>query len=238
MTQTTTSGFVNNKTSINQKQFQVMAKIAAALTDEQKNKLAEVSANAAESADSKENKGAKRNRIDPEKANETKKPAAEESYVRKPFVKGNGNYHKPFKDNATENMDAIIERFGEFNVKIATLMKYNAEIRRFTALGILNWLTQKGVINAKSKYVTFKWNKFVVRVDGLNKEFSYKEDFFINALVASFASLANYATFVINDFIKYEIEANADDVLNSNDIDELTIKDGFNKPKEEVTDSE
>ena len=215
-----------------------MAKIAAALSDEQKSKLAEISANTTESTDSKENKGAKRNRIDLEKANENKKPATEESYVRKPFVKGNGNYHKPFKGNAAENMDAIIERFGEFNVKIATLMKYNAEIRRFTALGILNWLTQKGVINAKSKYVTFKWNKFVVRVDGLNKEFSYKEDFFINALVASFASLANYATFVINDFIKYEIEANADDVLNSNDIDELTIKDGFDKPKEEVTDSE
>lgn len=215
-----------------------MAKIAIALTDEQKGKLAEISANGAESTDSKENKDAKRNRIDPEKANKNKKPAAEESYVSKPFVKGNGNYHKPFKGNATENMNAIIERFGEFNVKIATLMKYNAEIRRFTALGILNWLTQKGVINAKSKYVTFKWNKFVVRVDGLNKEFSYKEDFFINALVASFASLANYATFVINDFIKYEIEANANDVLNSNDIDKLTIKNGFDEPKEEVTDSE
>lgn len=215
-----------------------MAKITTALTDEQKGKLAEISANGVESTDSKENKGAKRNRIDPEKANENKKLAAEESYTRKPFVKGNGNHHKPFKGNATENMGAIIERFGEFNVKIATLMKYNAEIRRFTALGILNWLTQKGVINGKSKYVTFKWNKFVVRVDGLNKEFFYKEDFFINALVASFASLANYATFVINDFIKYEIEANADDVINNNDIDELTIKSGFDKPKEEVTDSE
>lgn len=215
-----------------------MAKIANALTDEQKEKLAEVSANTNESNDSKENKGAKRNRIDLEKANENKKPITEESTPRKPFVKSNGNFHKPYKGNATENMDAIIERFGEYNVKIATLMKYNAEIRRFTALGILNWLTQKGVIKAKSKYVTFKWNKFVVRVDGLNKEFSYKEDFFINALVASFASLANYATFVINDFIKYEIEADANDVLNSEDIDELTIKDGFDKAKEVAADSE
>lgn len=215
-----------------------MAKMAAALTDEQKNKLAEVSANATESNDSKENKGAKRNRIDLEKANENKKPVAEESSPRKPFIKSNGNFHRPYKGNATENMDAIIERFGEYNVKIATLMKYNAEIRRFTALGILNWLTQKNIIKAKSKYVTFKWNKFVVRVDGLNKEFSYKEDFFINALVASFASLANYATFVINDFIKYEIEADASEVLNSEDIDELTVKDGFDKPKEEIADSE
>ena len=215
-----------------------MAKMAAALTDEQKEKLAKVSANTTESNDSKENKGTKRNRIDLEKANENKKPATEESTPHKPFVKSNGNFHRPYKGNATENIDAIIERFGEFNVKIATLMKYNAEIRRFTALGILNWLTQKGVIKAKSKYVTFKWNKFVVRVDGLNKEFSYKEDFFINALVASFASLANYATFVINDFIKYEIEADAKDVLNSEDIDELTIKDGFDKAKEVAADSE
>ena len=215
-----------------------MAKMANALTDEQKEKLAEVSANATESNDSKENKSAKRNRIDLEKQNENKTPVPEETTARKPFVKSNGNFHRPYKGNATENMDAIIERFGEFNVKIATLMKYNAEIRRFTALGILNWLTQKGVIKAKSKYVTFKWNKFVVRVDGLNKEFSYKEDFFINALVASFASLANYATFVINDFIKYEIEADAKDVLNNEDIDELTIKDGFDKAKEVAADSE
>lgn len=215
-----------------------MAKMSNALTDEQKKKLAEVSANAGESNDSKENKGAKRNRIDLEKANENKQPVAADSAPRKPFVKSNGNFHRPYKGNTTENIDAIIERFGEYNVKIATLMKYNAEIRRFTALGILNWLTQKGVINAKSKYVTFKWNKFVVRVDGLNKEFSYKEDFFINALVASFASLANYATFVINDFIKYEIEADANEVLNSEDIDTLTVKDGFDKPKEDVADSE
>ena len=215
-----------------------MAKIANALTDEQKNKLTEAAANATESNDSKENKGTKRNRIDLEKANKNKQPAADDASPRKPFVKSNSNFHRPYKDNATENMDAIIERFGEYNVKIATLMKYNAEIRRFTALGILNWLTQKNIIKAKSKYVTFKWNKFVVRVDGLNKEFSYKEDFFINALVASFASLANYATFVINDFIKYEIEADASDVLNSEDIDTLTVKDGFDKPKENVADSE
>ena len=233
-----------------------MAKMANALTDEQKSKLTEAlndaidseKANASETTDYRRDAGEKRNRIDTEAANKNKKLVSEEPRNLKPFVKGNGNYHKPFKGNATENMDAIIERFGEFNVKIATLMKYNAEIRRFTALGILNWLTQKGVINAKSKYVTFKWNKFVVRVDGLNKEFSYKEDFFINALVASFASLANYATFVINDFIKYEIEADANDVLDSNSIDELTIKDGFDKnvldkssfdtSKGKVTDSE
>lgn len=214
-----------------------MAKMADALTDEQKKAIAD-NASATESTDSKENKGTKRNRIDLEKANENKQSIASESTTRKPFVKGNGNFHKPFKGNVNENMDAIIERFGEYTVKIATLMKYNAEIRRFTALGILNYLTQKGVIKAKSKYVTFKWNKFVVRVDGLNKEFSYKEDFFINALVASFASLANYATFIINDFIKYEIEAEANEVLDSKEIDNLTIKDGFDKTKEEVADSE
>ena len=98
------------------------------------------------------------------------------------------------------------QKMPEHYTNLVRIIKNNAEIKRFTSLGIINWLTQKGVINGKSKYVDFKWNKFTVITDGWKRDFSYKEPFFINCLVASFSCFANSATKAIEDFVSKEIE--------------------------------
>ena len=102
-------------------------------------------------------------------------------------------------------LPTFAKKMPEHYTNLVRIIKNNAEIRRFTALGILNWLTQKGIINGTKKYVTFKWNKFVVTTDGWSREFSYKEPFFINCLVASFSCFANTATAIIEDFVIKEI---------------------------------
>lgn len=96
------------------------------------------------------------------------------------------------------------ERIPDETLAIALLVKNNAEVKRFTALNILNWLMQKGEISGNHRYVVFKFDKFAVRCNGLTREYTYKEPFFINALIAAFSCLAHSAEKVIGKFIQAE----------------------------------
>jgi len=134
-------------------------------------------------------------------------------------------------------LPTFAKKMPEHYTNLVRIIKNNAEIRRFTALGILNWLTQKGVINGTKKYVTFKWNKFMVTTDGWSREFSYKEPWFINCLVASFSCFANTATATIEEFVSKEI-TKKDEINNdaANNIAE-SIKDNATSPVEEEHDT-
>ena len=82
-------------------------------------------------------------------------------------------------------------------IELVSLLKSNRAISRYTSLGILNYLYQKGICtkNAQGKigYVRFNWTKFRVNNNGLCTEYRYTEPFFINCLIASFTSFANSA---------------------------------------------
>lgn len=96
------------------------------------------------------------------------------------------------------------ERIPDETLAIALLVKNNAEVKRFTALNILNWLMQKEEISGNHRYVVFKFDKFAVRCNGLTREYTYKEPFFINALIAAFTCLAHSAEKVIGRFVQAE----------------------------------
>ena len=141
---------------------------------------------------------------------------------------------KPQKKNG---IPPVANRYPEHVVQIALLIKNNAEIRRFTALGILNYLLQKGEINGNSRYVSFKWNKFAVKANGLMREYSYNEPFFLNALVAAFSSFSASAQRTIDHFCKQEMSigiAKAVDQDAVNDIVELNEQ--YQDSKENVSD--
>lgn len=91
-------------------------------------------------------------------------------------------------------------------LEIAYIPKDNAAIRRYCSLNILNHLSQIGVIrkDGKGNYVKFLWNKFRVSSDGIIKEYSYKEKFFLVALITSFNQFANAAQQTISDFMDKE----------------------------------
>lgn len=113
----------------------------------------------------------------------------------------NPKFKKPFKK---KGIPEVANRYPQHFVEIALIIKNNAEIRRFTALGIINYLLQKEKIKGEKKYVKFLWNKFSINVDGLSREYSYTEPFFLNCLVASFASFSANAQRTINNFIVNE----------------------------------
>ncbi len=128
--------------------------------------------------------------------------------ARRPRIKING-------------MPASASNYPEHIVNLALIIKNNAEIRRFTALGILNYLLQKGEISGKSRYVNFKYNKFAVSCDGLMREYLYTEPFFINALIAAFSSFSASAQRTINIFCEKEIDKTLSDVADTKEVEDI-----------------
>ena len=127
---------------------------------------------------------------------------------------------KPFKKQF--GLPPITEKFPEHVVQLALLIKNNAEIRRFTALGVLNYLLQKGEIQGEKRYVSFKWNKFAVKANGLMREYSYNEPFFLNCLVAAFSSFSASAQRTIDAFCKKEMSASITKCVDQNEVTSIT----------------
>lgn len=136
------------------------------------------------------------------------------------------NYHKPNKGfdkviNTKRGETKIKDIFPEHYIQIALIIKNNAEIRRFTSIGILNYLLQKGIIKGAKRYVSFKWNKFTVKCNGLIKEYSFNEPFFLNALVAAFSSFSASAQRTINDFCKKEMSVTIDKAIDIEEVNNI-----------------
>ena len=115
---------------------------------------------------------------------------------KKPFNKG--------KKNFAPTREYVRSEIPEHLKNLVLLMKNNAEIRRFTALGVIDALKEAGELKGEKHYVDFKFNHFVVSDDGLRRDYRYTEIFFLNALVDSFSRFAASAQNVINEFIKIE----------------------------------
>jgi len=120
-------------------------------------------------------------------------------------MKGNRRNLRPRYKNPNTVEDAL-EHYPAHIVKLVNLVKSNSDIRRYTSLGILNYLFQKGIIEEAKGYVTFNWTKFRVVNRGLSVEYRYTEAFFLNCLIASFTSFANAAQKIIGVFCSQEFD--------------------------------
>lgn len=127
---------------------------------------------------------------------------------------GNATSKKPFnktKKNYPSTREYVRPEIPEHLRNLVLLMKNNAEIRRFTALGIIDALKEANELKGEKHYVDFKFNHFVVSDDGLRRDYRYNEIFFLNALVNSFSRFAASAQVVISNFVEVEkIELNKD----------------------------
>jgi len=113
--------------------------------------------------------------------------------------------YKPRFQRQKRDLAALAAKFDEHVVRLAAIVKDNASIRRFTSIGIINYLKQQKIINGESAYVDFKWNKFGVKSDGIMNEYRYTEQFFLNALIAAYTSAAANAQSIINKFCEIEL---------------------------------
>ena len=153
-----------------------------------------------------------------------------ERFTRKPFK-------KPYnREKNADGLPAVVDNFPKHVVGIALLIKNNAEIRRFTALGILNYLLQKGEIAGDHRYVTFKWNKFAVKANNLMREYSYNEPFFLNALVAAFSSFSASAQRIIDEFCRQEMSIGLNKAVDQDEVNDIVALNEQYQNKEAVTD--
>lgn len=120
------------------------------------------------------------------------------------------------ENTPTNSKGRTIKNIPNHITELALIVKNNAQIRRYTAIAIINYLCQKGEINkisaeeqakGKGNYVNFLWDKFTVKSNGLSRDYRYTERFFITALIGSFTSFAANSKEVIINFLK---EENAD----------------------------
>lgn len=128
------------------------------------------------------------------------------------------NQRKPLRKGGIDELKA---QFGNNVVELASIVKNNAEIRRFTAIGIINYLKNKGIIGKEHNRVSFKWNKFTVISDGLISEYKYTELFFINSLVASFSNFSSSAQRIIDNFCKTELNSNIQESVDENEVNNI-----------------
>ena len=147
-------------------------------------------------------------------AEETKIEEKEDIKVEAPAPQEQTTVNKPANKAVSGKTRTVVgKEKREINVdvpdhvlEIAYIPKDNAAIRRYCSLNILNHLSQIGVIrkDGKGNYVKFLWNKFRVSSDGIIKEYSYREKFFLVALISSFNQFANAAQQTISDFMDKE----------------------------------
>lgn len=163
--------------------------------------------------------------------NSSDAPASKaERFTRKPFK-------KPYnREKNADGLPAVVDNFPKHVVGIALLIKNNAEIRRFTALGVLNYLLQKGEITGDHRYVTFKWNKFAVKANNLMREYSYNEPFFLNALVAAFSSFSASAQRIIDEFCRQEMSIGLNKAVDQDEVNDIVALNEQYQNKEAVTD--
>lgn len=122
-----------------------------------------------------------------------------------PTPKANTEKAKPKTVVGKEKREINVD-VPEHILEIAYIPKDNAAIRRYTSLNILNHLSQTGVIrkDGKGNFVKFLWNKFRVSSDGIIKEYSYREQFFLTALISAFSQFASNAQETIATFMEKE----------------------------------
>ena len=84
------------------------------------------------------------------------------------------------QENTPTNSKGItIKNIPNHITELALIVKNNAQIRRYTAIAIINYLCQKGEISkisaeeqakGKGNYVNFLWDKFTVKSNGLSRD--------------------------------------------------------------------
>lgn len=143
--------------------------------------------------------------------------AAQEQVQEQPQV---ANAQKPFKKkfNKGDNKEKGIIPFKnvpEHIARVSVLLINNAELRRFTAIAIRNYLLQKDIVEPGNVYIKFGAAKFTVHNNGLVSQYRYTEKFFLNALVAAFPSFAASANRAIDNLCQIELEKCTDEVVDN-----------------------
>lgn len=111
-------------------------------------------------------------------------------------------------DDATANkrgLDPNAKRYPYHFAKIGLLFRNNRDLARLTSLALLKYLNERGDISGDKQYVMFRYNKFTVKYRNLNRDYSYLEGFFFDALNAAIKVLSENITNAANELARKEL---------------------------------
>lgn len=139
------------------------------------------------------------------------------------------------------DFNRAIGRVPNHTLSVSSILMMNADMRRHTSHGILNYLTQKGFIPVEEngvkvkKYVDFQPGKFAVIVNGLRTEYLYKEPFFLNALVAAFTTFSANSQRFIDNFLSIECKSSINDTVDVEEVQRIakSVESSINVEVEE-----
>lgn len=151
--------------------------------------------------------------------------------------RNSANYRRPNyrrnDANAPENVEkeplrypglpSFVQKMDAHNVHLIRIIRTNADIRRYTALGIIKRLIDKDVIEKDSKnFVRFRWDKFTVCTDGMNTDYSYTRDEFLEAFAAAFTIIGKIAQKALEDFCLVERNEHSADAIDETKAEKYT----------------
>ena len=112
-------------------------------------------------------------------------------------------YTKPQPKKNVKKVAHATPQVPEELQNVIKIVKYNANIRRHTALNVLNTFVEDGfILDNKGAFVDFQWDKYTVKQNGVTKEYQYDKTF-VEALVKAHEDVAKDSAIVINKFVKF-----------------------------------
>lgn len=98
--------------------------------------------------------------------------------------------------NATPQVPEVVQN-------VVKIVRYNANIKRHTALNIISKFVEDGFIdNNKGAFVDFLWDKYTVTHNNITKEYKYDKTF-VEALVKAHSDVATDSTKAISEFVEF-----------------------------------
>lgn len=119
-------------------------------------------------------------------------------------------------------LPAYVQKIEPHIVRMIRVLHANADIRRYTALGIVQRLIANGTITEEGNYVRFRWDKYTVSSKGINTDYRYTQPIFLEAFVGSFNILTSVASKSLDNFCKIEFDKVAGQVVDEKSVNETS----------------
>lgn len=128
----------------------------------------------------------------------------------------NKTFKKPFSNSKRVTVQDKIAKLPEHIANVVYILNNNAEIRRFTSLAMIKELTAANVVSATDKvFIKFSLGKYSVCINGLNHEYTFENNLFVDAFEKAFKDFATHGHKVIQTFIRETNAKSESDNANS-----------------------
>lgn len=128
----------------------------------------------------------------------------------------NKTFKRPVNTGKRVTVHDKVAKLPEHIANIVYILNNNAEIRRFTSLAMIKELAANNVVTDTDKvFIKFGLGKYSVCINGLNHEYTFENNLFVEAFDKAFKDFSNHGHKVLQAFIKETNKKSESDNTNS-----------------------